>query len=52
MNYRCTDSFDFTLPTKIIYGPGRVKEVVGELKALGGSRPLIITDKEIGRAHV
>ena len=52
MNYRCTDSFDFTLPTKIIYGPGRVKEVVEELKALGGSRPLIITDKGIRQVGI
>ena len=47
MDYKCTGFFDFTLPTKIVYGPGRVKEVVNELKALGGSRPLIITDKGI-----
>ena len=52
MDYRCTDSFDFTLPTKIIYGPGRVKEVVGELKTLGGSRPLIITDKGIRQVGI
>ncbi len=52
MNYRCTDSFDFTLPTKIIYGPGRVKEVVGELRSLGGSRPLIITDKGIRQVGI
>ena len=52
MDYRCTDSFDFTLPTKIIYGPGRVKEVVGELRSLGGSRPLIITDKGIRQVSI
>ena len=47
MDYKCSGFFDFTLPTKIVYGPGRVKEVVAELKALGGTRPLIITDKGI-----
>ena len=52
MDYKCTGIFDFTLPTKIIYGPGRVKEVVDELKALGGSRPLIITDKGIRQVGI
>ena len=47
MDYKCNEPFDFTLPTKIVYGPGRVREVVGELKALGGTRPLVITDKGI-----
>ena len=52
MDYKCADTFDFTLPTKIVYGPGRVKEVVNELKALGGNRPLIITDKGIRQVGI
>ena len=52
MDYKCAGIFDFTLPTKIVYGPGRVREVVEELKALGGSRPLIITDKGIRQVGI
>ena len=52
MDHKCTGLFDFTLPTKIVYGPGRVSAVVDELKALGGSRPLIITDKGIRQVGI
>jgi len=36
-------SFDFQLPTKIIFGEGTVKRLGGEIKQLGGSRVLIVT---------
>ncbi|MDR0796098.1 MAG: iron-containing alcohol dehydrogenase, partial [Tannerella sp.] len=39
--------FDFVLPTKIIFGCGCTAQVANELMAIGGRRPLIITDKGI-----
>ena len=36
-------SFDFRLPTKIIFGEGTVRRLGGEIKQLGGSKVLIVT---------
>ncbi len=36
-------SFDFHLPTKIIFGEGTVRRLGGEIKRLGGSRAIIVT---------
>ena len=38
-------SFDFQLPTKIIFGEGTVRRLSGEIKQLNGSRVLIVTSK-------
>ena len=42
-----TTPFFFELPTKIEYGPGCLKTLPAHLAKLGGSRPIIITDKGI-----
>ena len=39
--------FEFILPTKIIFGPGKVEQVGRELAVLGSQRPLIVTDKGV-----
>lgn len=44
--------FSFELPTKILFGPGCVKELSAELTQLGVSRPLLVTDKGILAAGV
>ena len=52
MNYKCMNPFEFTLPTKIIFGPGCVKQLVEEIAAIGGKKPLIITDPGIRGAGI
>ena len=44
--------FSFTLPTKIVYGPGCVTALIEELSANGGKRPIIITDKGVKDAGI
>ena len=44
--------FEFTLPTKIIFGPGCVKQLAEEIAAIGGKKPLIITDPGIRGAGI
>jgi len=44
--------FSFELPTKIIFGPGCVKELPNQLGALGVSRPLIVSDAGVAAAGV
>ena len=36
-------SFDFLMPTRIIFGEGTVRKLADEIKQLGGSRALIVT---------
>ena len=36
-------SFEFQLPTKIVFGEGMVRKLAGEIKRLDGSRALIVT---------
>src|SRR6266404_3615614 len=36
-----------SFPTRIVYGRGAIKELPGELKRVGASRPLLVTDKGI-----
>jgi len=38
-------SFEFQLPTRIIFGEGTVRRLGGEIKQLGGSRALIVTSR-------
>jgi len=45
-------AFSFVLPTKIVFGPGCVKNLPGELGELKSARPLIVTDKGIVAAGV
>ena len=52
MNYKCMNPFEFTLPTKIIFGPGCVKQLAKEIEAIGGKKPLIITDPGIRGAGI
>ncbi len=42
--------FSFILPTKIVYGPGIISNLVEELKNNNGERPIIVTDKGIRSA--
>src|SRR3954470_7358319 len=39
-----------SFPTRIVYGKGAIKELPGELKRAGASRPLLVTDKGILQA--
>ncbi|MBQ1281619.1 MAG: iron-containing alcohol dehydrogenase [Oscillospiraceae bacterium] len=45
-----TAPFFFELPTKIEYGPGCLKTLPAHLKKLGGTRPIVVTDKGIVKA--
>ena len=40
-------TFDFALPTKIVFGPGTAGQAARELAAIGGGRPIVVTDKGI-----
>lgn len=44
--------FSFTLPTKIVYGPGCVNALIEELSINGGKRPIIITDTGVKDAGI
>lgn len=44
--------FSFELPTKIVYGPGKIQEIQTELKNHKVNRPLIVTDKGIKAAGI
>ncbi|HET9752994.1 MAG TPA: iron-containing alcohol dehydrogenase [Myxococcales bacterium] len=39
-----------SFPTRIVYGKGSIRELPGELKRAGASRPLLVTDKGILKA--
>ncbi len=52
MNYKCMNPFEFTLPTKVIFGPGCVSQVAEEIKKIGGRKPLLITDPGIRKAGI
>ena len=45
-------SFDFQLPTKIIFGEGTVRRLAGEIKRLGGSSALIVTSGGMSQRQV
>ncbi|MDR3224735.1 MAG: iron-containing alcohol dehydrogenase [Clostridiales Family XIII bacterium] len=45
-------SFEFVLPTRIKFGEGVSQEIALELKALGKTRPYIITDKGLIAAGI
>lgn len=44
--------FSFSLPTKIVYGPGCLASLIDELTLNNGNRPIIITDKGVGDAGI
>ena len=52
MVHGCMKTFDFVLPTKVVYGIGAVARVAEELKAAGGIKPLIVTDAGIRKAGI
>ena len=47
-----TFPFSFTLPTKIVYGPGCINSLINELALNGGKRPIVITDKGVKYAGI
>ena len=52
MNPNLTESFQFLLPTKVVYGPGCLKELTHELAAFGGKRPIVVTDGGVQKAGI
>ena len=44
--------FSFVLPTKIIFGPGCIKNIAEALSELGVSRPLVVSDPGVSAAGV
>ncbi len=44
--------FTFTLPTRIVFGPGCIKSLSEELSQNGGSRPILVTDKGVKNAGI
>lgn len=44
--------FSFTLPTRIIYGPGCITSLSEQLRLAGGKRPLLVTDRGVSRAGI
>ena len=44
--------FSFTLPTKIVYGPGCIVSLIDELQLNNGNKPVIITDKGVKNAGI
>ncbi len=46
------DHFIFELPTKVVYGPGCLKQLPEQLAAFGGKRPLLVTDPGIVKAGI
>jgi len=51
-NPNLTSSFDFVLPTKIVYGPGCIKELPAQLSFFGGKRPIVVTDGGVQKAGI
>jgi alcohol dehydrogenase class IV len=45
MRLAASSIFTFYLPTKVIHGPGSLRETVTQFKMLGGTRALVVTDK-------
>ncbi|MFP2933655.1 iron-containing alcohol dehydrogenase, partial [Pyxidicoccus sp. 3LG] len=43
-------AFEFATATRIVFGPGRVAEAPEAVRALGGSRVLLVTGKDPSRA--
>ena len=37
----------FSFPTRIVFGPGAVRELGNEAKQLGITRPLVVTDRGV-----
>ena len=52
MNPNLIESFQFVLPTKVVYGPGCLKELTTELAAFGGKRPIVVTDGGVQKAGI
>ena len=44
--------FSFTLPTKIVYGPGCIVSLIDELQLNNGNKPVIITDIGVKNAGI
>jgi alcohol dehydrogenase len=44
--------FSFTLPTKIVYGPGCISSLIDELQLNNGNKPIIVTDKGVRNAGI
>lgn len=51
-NPNLTESFQFVLPTKVVYGPGCIKELPEQLAAFGGKRPILVTDPGVMKSGI
>ncbi len=47
-----TVPFSFTLPTKIVCGPGCISSLIGELQLNNGNKPIIVTDIGVRNAGI
>ena len=52
MDYKCTSPFEFTLPTKIVYGCGVLKQLPDEIRFFGGTKLLLLTDPGLVKAGI
>ena len=52
MDYKCSSPFEFTLPTKIVYGSGVLRQLPEEIRLAGGTRVLVITDPGLVKAGI
>ncbi len=52
MDHKCTAPFEFTLPTKIVYGRGVLKQLPEEIRLAGGSKILVMTDPGLVKAGI
>ncbi len=52
MDHKCTAPFEFTLPTKIVYGCGVLKQLPEEIRLAGGSKILVMTDPGLVKAGI
>ena len=52
MDYKCTSPFEFTLPTKIVYGCGVLKQLPDEIRRFGGTKLLLLTDPGLVKAGI
>ena len=47
MAYDADLSFDFINPTRVIFGPGTIRDAGLQVDVVGGKRALVVTDKDI-----
>ncbi len=52
MDYKCTLPFEFTLPTKIVYGIDSVYQLPEEVRRINRVKPLVVTDPGIRKVGI